>query len=314
MVNFFLTPQSVPVVSTIRSQFAYNQGLEPIEMHTQTDSQFSTIAELVFLKNPSLNFARLVGDLDFVLSRFARLHYNLTWDCEDVATFDMPGTRIVLAICDDPQPNINTSLTISVGPSHLPIWCDQSPNRPFPQMRHAALCSKLVERVQAQSKADAILWHECPTPVSEDLIDALHNALPEMKTLAAARLVQPQHPIRQRIDEGSIAEIFKRGYTFANDRPDLPKARDPDLARLRAALYPDVELPIPGSTQMRLAAYTMNATLVMVALPVGAAMLSYSLVRGDNMRQTSAALVGTSLSTILLHLPAAQQFFTFTNL
>ncbi len=283
-------------------------------MHTHIDSQFSTIAELVFLQNPSLNFARLVGDLDFVLTRFARLHYDLTWDCEDVATFDMPGTRIVLAICDDPQPTINTSLTISVGPSHLPIWCDQSPNSPFPEVRHAALCSKLVERVQTNARADAILWHECPTPVGEDLIDALHNALPDMPNINPARKTQPHHPIRNRIDDCSIAEIIERGYATANDSPDLPKPRDPDLARLRAALYPEVELPIPGSNQMRLAAYTMNATLVMVALPVGAAMMTYSLVRGGNMRQTSAALVATGLTSLLLHQPASLQILALANL
>jgi hypothetical protein len=285
--------------------------LEAIEMQMHSDSQFSTIAELVFFQNPTLNFARLVGDLDFVLTRFARLHFHLTWDCEDVATFDMPGTRIVLAICDNPQPHIETSLTISVGPSHLPIWCDQSPHQPFPEVRHAALCSKLVERVQQQSKADAILWHECPNPVSEDLIDALHNALPDLQP---PRKTQPHHPIRRRIDDSSIAEIIERGYTSANDRPDLPKPNDPDLARLRTALYPEVELPIPGSAQMRLAAYTMNATLVMVALPVGAAMMTYSLVRGENMRMTTAALVGTGLTTLLLNQPAALEFMAMAHL
>lgn len=293
-------------------------------MHTHIDSQFSTIAELVFLKNPNLNFARLVGDLDFVLTRFARLHFHLTWDCEDLATFDMPGTRIVLAICDDPQPNIETSLTISVGPSHLPIWCDQSPNRPFPEVRHAALCSKLVERVQTKACADAVFWHECPTPVGEDLIDALHNALPDMPNITPTQLhpaqlhptrkTQPHHPIRRRIDDCAIAEIIERGYTTANDRPDLPPPNDPDLARLRAALYPEVELHIPGSHQMQLAAFTMNATLIMVALPVGAAMLTYSLARGENMRLTTAALVGTGLGSILLHHPNAQQLLAFASL
>lgn len=281
-------------------------------MRRQNDPQFSTIAELVFLNTPQINFARLVGDLDLVLTRFARLHFQLNWSNEDVATFDMPGTRIVLAICEDPKANINTSLTISVGPSHLPIWSDQSPQRPFPEMRHAALCSKLVERVQSKARADAVLWHECPTPVSEDLIDALHNALPRMPVINSAAERDAQHPIRRRIDDCAIREIFERDYASANDRPDVPKPKDPELARLRAALYPEVELPIPGSTQMRLAAYTMNATLIMVALPVGAAMLSYSLVRGENMRQTSAALVGTGLTSLLLHHPAAQQLIANT--
>ena len=51
----------------------------------------------------------------------------------------------------------------------------------------------------------------------------------------------------------------------------------------------------------------MNATLIMVALPVGAAMLTYSVLRGENMRLTSAALVATGIASTLLQSPVAQK-------
>jgi hypothetical protein len=49
----------------------------------------------------------------------------------------------------------------------------------------------------------------------------------------------------------------------------------------------------------------MNATLIMVALPVGAAMLTYSVLRGENMRLTSAALVATGFAATVLQGPMA---------
>ena len=97
-------------------------------------------------------------------------------------------------------------------------------------------------------------------------------------------------------------------------RPDLPRPRNPELARLRMALYPAAPIPAPaaaedhGSTQMRLAAHAMNATLIMVALPVGAAMMTYSVLRGEDMRLSTAAMVATGLGVTVLQSPLAQSF------
>lgn len=81
----------------------------------------------------------------------------------------------------------------------------------------------------------------------------------------------------------------------ANDTPDLPAPLHLQLARVREALYAD--LPEQGavgvaplSTQMRLATYAMNATLVVVAFPVGAAVTTYSLLRGSDIRLSAQAI------------------------
>lgn len=81
----------------------------------------------------------------------------------------------------------------------------------------------------------------------------------------------------------------------ANDLPDLPLALHEHLARVREALYaqtPDGDaqiLDLP-SVQIRLASHAMTATLVVVAFPVGAALTTYSLFRGANIRLSAQAM------------------------
>ncbi|MEO5613313.1 MAG: hypothetical protein ABIR04_00085 [Cypionkella sp.] len=269
-------------------------------MKAHPEIQFSTIAELLFLQDPKLNFARLVADLDAVLARFHDKDRELTWDCEDLASFDMPGTRIVLATADAPRPGIAASLTLSVGPSHLPPRLNAHPLRRHAAVRHEALCSKLVERVQARLNPDAVYWHEWAHPVTSEVIDSLAYAQPK-----SSQRAEPDHPIFTLLDEGCRDEGTTGGFHPSNDRPDLPLPRDAELSRLRLALYPTEEPPPPHlvSPQMRLAAHTMNATLIIVALPVGAAMMTYSVLRGENMRLTSAALVATGIASQLFQGP-----------
>ncbi|MDZ4310832.1 MAG: hypothetical protein U1A24_09795 [Cypionkella sp.] len=269
-------------------------------MKSHPEIQFSTIAELLFLQDPKLNFARLVADLDAVLTRFHDKDRQLTWDCEDLASFDMPGTRIVLATADAPRPGIAASLTLSVGPSHLPPRLNAHPLRHHAPVRHEALCSKLVERVQVRLNPDAVFWHEWDHPVTSEVIDSLAYAQPK-----SSQRADPDHPIFTLLDDGNVDAVYVRGFQPSNDRPDLPLPHDPELARLRMALYPTEEAPPPHliSPQMRLAAHTMNATLIMVALPVGAAMLTYSVLRGENMRLTTAAMVATGLASTLFQGP-----------
>lgn len=81
----------------------------------------------------------------------------------------------------------------------------------------------------------------------------------------------------------------------ANSQPDLPLPLHEHLARVRTALYaagPDSEAGRQSnpSPQIRLAACAMNATLLIVAMPVGVAVTAYSLVRGHDIRVSAQAM------------------------
>lgn len=269
----------------------------------QNEVQQSVIAELVFIEEPPINFARLVADLDSVLARLHAKDRQLAWDCEDVAIFDMPGTRIALAYNDSPRAGIKATLTLSVGPSHLP----PPPTEGEPvSARHDALCSKLVERVQARLKPDAVFWHESDTLVTVEVIDSLSTPMP----LAKPRRT-PNHPIHTPPDINGVYENYQSTQQRPSVRPQrpAPRGRDRELGRLRTALYPDFDLPVVQKTsaQMRLAAHTMNATLIVVSLPLGVAVVGYSLIKGDNMRLTAHMLVLTGCVSALWQTDWAQQ-------
>jgi len=97
----------------------------------------------------------------------------------------------------------------------------------------------------------------------------------------------------------------------ARTPPATPPARAGEAARLRAALYepdPGPESapgsgpgarpgPAGDSLQIRLAAHVMNATIMTISLPIGASVMTYSLLRGGNLRSSARvmALVGITI-------------------
>lgn len=90
----------------------------------------------------------------------------------------------------------------------------------------------------------------------------------------------------------------------ANDVPDLPRPRDETLVRLREALYPanrqDSAAP---STQIRLATHCFNATLILVWLPMGAAVMTYSILKGEDFRLSSRLMAAVGAILTVAHSP-----------
>ncbi|KAF0174051.1 MAG: Uncharacterized protein FD162_1286 [Rhodobacteraceae bacterium] len=129
--------------------------------------QNSRVAELLFSQAPVCDFTRTIAELDSILSRIYQGRCKLNWDCDDVASFDMPGTRILLSFGDSPYPGFACRLVVSVGPSGLAVLQDQS------LIVHAALCSRIVTRMQARCVAAELRWHDVKGVVTADEVDRL---------------------------------------------------------------------------------------------------------------------------------------------
>lgn len=242
----------------------------------------SAIAQLLFCEAVPVTLAQLAADLDAVLCRTGATDRAMSWDCEDIVFFDLPGTRLTLSWLDHPGQGIATCLTLSVGPS-------PDLTRPgFLKTSHHALCSRLVERLQLRCKPAAIVWHQTAGAVTADVLDALNETLPKLPDL-----LQPGKPV---ICPGPAAGKPAPDWQPANDAPDLPRERNEELIRVRLALYPPEEAAPPAqSTQLRLAAHAMNATLIIVYAPLGAAVMTYSLLRGEDMRISARLMVLSGL-------------------
>ena len=89
-------------------------------------------------------------------------------------------------------------------------------------------------------------------------------------------------------------------FEIANSLPDLPHPMLTKAASLRLALYPDPAIGsaiTQSSVPQRLAIYTMNTALMLVALPVGSAILAYNVVFGENLTVSARAIAvsGTAI-------------------
>lgn len=109
---------------------------------------------------------------------------------------------------------------------------------------------------------------------------------------------------------------------FANlwqAEPDRPDARvtaaapvpDAELIALRAALSapadhaPDAPATTAERDRLRLAAHVMNTTLTIAYPPVGAVVMTYSFLRGENLRLTARTMVlmGGVMTLMHSHIP-----------
>jgi hypothetical protein len=313
----------------------------------------SMIAQLLFTEHPELNFAHVVGELDAALAKCPATVRSLTWDCDDVAVFDLDGSRVVLAFSDDLTGAYAACLTVSVG--HGPA---RNLSTALASRRNA-LSRMITDRLSGRYDIDEILWHEATMPVTAEVIDELIEKLPrvggqvrtedtddtpdaevspfgeiaevaeverlmarmedELETRSTTPRIVPVHPATAEI--ASLARPSQprpaplSAGAVANDRPHLPASRDNELSRVRAALYPPEPAPVEvedtrPSTPLRLACHAMNATLIVVALPVGAAVMTYSVLRGEDMKFSARVMMLTGTLLTIGQLPMGQHLMS----
>ena len=318
-------------------------------------AQPSTLAQLLFSTPPRIDFAAAVEELEAVLAHYPATNRRLSREAEDVAIFDLDGSRVVLRFTGDLAGPHLACVTVSVG---------NGPNvaEPAPLAeRRTALCRRIVGHLSTRYPYDAVIWHEMPSPVTPELIDKMTETLaaggaparlPQEPAVEIDRLlarmsveleIRQVNPITNfaRPDQHSFTPLSVRppkarialpaalrpapvpeavpeapppvGAEVANDRPALLQNQDADAARIRAALYPPEEDVVDDrpSTQMRLAIHAMNATMIVALLPVGAAVMTYSILRGEDLRLSGRMLALTGLVLAASQSQMGQQVMSF---
>jgi hypothetical protein len=140
-----------------------------------------------------------------------------------------------------------------------------------------------------------------------------HSFTPLSVRPPKARTALPVPPRPAPVPEAVPAAPSETAPEVANDRPVLPRNHDADAARIRAALYPPEEEVVDErpSTQMRLAIHAMNATMIVALLPVGAAVMTYSILRGEDLRLSGRMLALTGLMLAASQSQMGQQVMSF---
>lgn len=284
----------------------------------------STIAQFVFDRDPALSLPVLVRELDAALGRSGAGRRIVTWDCDDLVFLDLDGVRFTLSYSGDTLPGLPASLMISVGPG--------PDHRHVPQdrRRYEDLCHLIADRLRERFAPRETLWHQVAGPVTADLVDDLFARLPDLSggapTAPLARRSAPAEAIRafpETEDDMPVSFVEKalairaakaeraRAATrpapsptpvAANSQPDIGAQKTGDINRVRAALYPQDEETPPENVRMRLAASTLDVTLMMVYLPMGAAMLTISLLKGGNVNSSARVMALTCTALAFSHL------------
>jgi hypothetical protein len=277
----------------------------------------STLAQMLFAGKPAINFAHVVRELDQALARYPSTQRSLSWDCDDLAIFDLDGARIVLSYADDLPGAKSACLTLGIGPGSAGHGASPL------EANRAALCRKITDRLAERYEVDAVLWHDSDQPVTADLIDTLVSDLAEAPNLAELSVGGSVERLLARMDaemdsrdtpppmnfarpepDSDLGPALLHGAPAhpANQTPDLPRPRNAELALIREALYSDDPAPVrrQQSAQMRLAVHAMNATMVVVFLPVGMAAMAHGIVRGEDMRRSAQMMAVLGLFTAAL--------------
>ena len=158
----------------------------------------STIAQMLVPHAQAFDFARIVAEVERLLSARPAGPVSVDWSCDDLVTFDLNDCSILLACAefepagspsaddraaDQRQPGQRqpahrqpahrhrreTCLTVAVGPSIAQSLRSED---------HATLCSRLVEQIQSRFSPSAVLWHEVPGWVDADQVEDLLTNLP----------------------------------------------------------------------------------------------------------------------------------------
>lgn len=293
----------------------------------------SSVGQLLYRQWPDLCFTRIVSDLHTAVEAAISAPHQVTHDHEDVVLLDYEGARITLGYTTDvPGGHWAACLTIAVGagPAHEPglmperqarlarmiaeritrrFPADEMRWHELPAVMTAELVDALINAVPDREEPVEIAPHPDPfPPIDDNLVSAADARVRSaMAVRARARQAGPDEdlpaavePPRRNRPRPVLETTWLRPGMPANDTPDIPAAATGEAARIRAALYDDEAVeaqPEGDSVQIRLAAHVMNATIMVMSLPIGASVMTYSLLRGGNLRSSARvmALLGIAI-------------------
>lgn len=190
----------------------------------------------------------------------------------------------------------------------------QSPSRAV-TLRGAESASEPVRKEAAPISQSAPV--STPLPAAKAMSEPVVN-LAQWRDEKGTELVAPKYSTRSASTRERARARAKAQYavnaaatvpTAANDFPSFHKPRSRELAQLRDALYTaDPEnISEPLSPQLRLAVHALNATLIVVWAPLGAAIMTYSLLKGEDMKLSARLIVLVGLFATAINGPIGHQ-------
>lgn len=169
--------------------------------------------------------------------------------------------------------------------------------------------AKLAEPASANPAAEAPLADPAPRPQHPDPRGPGSTRMPRpCNRFAPVDEVvgSLNHPMPMPATDAKPAAATDE---VANTLPDIPSPMLAEAARIRLALYPEPEILAPqkAPTPQRLTIYTLNTALILVAMPVGVAVLTYNVLGRESMATTARSVALAGFGVAFAHTTAIGQ-------
>ncbi|MBE0454204.1 hypothetical protein [Roseovarius autotrophicus] len=206
---------------------------------------FGEIAALEYHAPPQMGFPDIVEEFDIASLALATQVRRLTWDGDDIALIDRERVRFALGWLPPAHEDNPHYLVIAVG---APA---RKRRAAFDPSAYSELLNRAIERVQGYLPFDAILRGPAAEPVGSALIDRSFDLLSATAPRLSAEI---------------LAEARNRRTMAVTD------------SWASGALEPG-NLPAIPSVPLRLTIVTLGLTLFLHVPPIGAALLTYTVLR-----------------------------------
>lgn len=231
------------------------------------------------------DLAQVVSDLHETLSHLDGHTVSFGWRGGQTACFTVAGVQIVLT--ESTGPGGAPCIAVAVASATTDTDCEGT-------------CSSVIEHLQRRYPLIPILkGKDARQPATRSTTSAARARAATARARGGAYFAA----------RTSAASLFPRIVDDA--QPALP---DPNCARLRSAFtQTDPEPAARMSTPLRLSTHLLNASLIMVWAPLGAGVMAYALVKGEDARFSGRMVVLTGLFAAAFNTPFGQYMSAITG-
>lgn len=260
----------------------------------ETVATRTTVGRLVYAAMPRIDFGRLTADLDEALAGCDAGAVRMALERDGLALIDVGASRVGIALAAGLDRGGAAAVTVTVG--HGP-----GPGGETTLARRQSVLARLIaNRIALRFPPIESLWSETAEVATPGTFERIRDELIERRRIQAETQAEEARARRllPRMGEepGDLARMFAHLEATLDARRcgrAEPAAASGELGRSCA------ERPAP---LLRAAAHLIDATLMVVALPVGVAMMVYSLSRGPDLNTSARALALSGTGLGLLHI------------
>lgn len=263
---------------------------------SDTLSPRTTIGQLVYASPPAIDLGRLAADLDSALAGCNAGSISVASHENGHSIIDVGASRVGIAVAAGLDRTGAAAVTVTVG--HGP-----SPKGEASLARRQSVLARLIaQRIASRFPPIETIWSETDEVATPATFQRLREQLIERCRIQGELRAQTARARRSLprpgLEASDVARMFAQFEATLDarrtGRPGLPG----DAQGENGCATPEE----PTAPLLRIAAHVIDATLMVVALPVGAAMMVYSLSRGADLNTSARALAISGTGLGLLHL------------